>query len=454
MGNVTCSVGLLRARTGFLLGLLGLASPGCRGQDLSYDCETQAARFQQRVEEEEQPLRPIPETGPYQVGMQISEDGLNRLLAGVIDEGVPFGGNVPFGILPQGPANASFEAETAPTIEIASVRGCPHCILFNLEFGVQLDTDSETLSSGYGWAKLAVPLFLEGDEASGKTTLVADYGQVKIDEWYLSVFGFDSETHASLAGALRILMEESIAEEFGREELLELGSWTIGKDRVRLLAREFFLDHTHKKLAIGMATNLGMPHIRGLDFSGPLPDGIPMQILMHTDLFLGMSHQMFAEGEIPRRYDQDGNPREYGSYGVTLEEMETREIGLSTEFRVWRIAEGYCGWATVQMPHTVEVDDAMKGLVITPGAAQLVEDPKKSEGSGRAALEERELFDENRHLIDVFRDSLTDKLDATLDYSEIGLAESDIIFTTVGVDTDFARQAVVTHLDFFVVAKE
>ena len=450
MTLVRHSLGLLCTRTGFLVGVLGIASSGCRGEDLSFDCDNQATNFQKRVELEEQPLQPIPETGPYPVGLQISEEGLNRLLSGVIDEGVPFGGNVPFGILPQGPANASFEAETEPTIEIARVRGCGNCIVFNLEFGVQLDTDSETLSSGYGWAKLAVPLFLDGDEAGGKTVLYADYGQVRIAEWYLSVFGFDSETHASLAGALRILMEESIAEEFGRADLLEIGSWTIGQDRVRLLARELFVDHANEKIAIGMATNLGMKNMRGLDLSAPLPNGIPMQILMHNDLFLGMSHQMLAEGEIARRYDQDGRPRPYGTYGVTLDTMEVRDVGLSTEFRVWRIAEGYCGNATLEMPYSIRVDDAMRGLVINPGEAILV----AGEGSGRAALEERELVDDNRHLIDTFRESLTDKLDATLDYSEIGLADSDIIFTTAGVSTDFALQAVVTDLDFFVVARE
>lgn len=454
---MTCvrhSPGLLARRIGFLVGALGVALPGCRGEDLSFDCENQAANFQKRVLEEEQPLQPIPESGPYPVGLQISEEGLNRLLAGVIDEGVPFGGSVPFGILPQGPANASFEAETDPTIEIARVRGCSHCILFNLEFGVQLDTDSETLSSGYGWAKLAIPLYLEGDAAAGKTMLVADYGEVKIVDWYLSVFGFDSETHASLGGALRILMEENIAMEHGRAELLEIGSWSIGKDQVRLLARELFVDPTNAKLSIGMATNLGMIGMRGLDFSAPMPDEIPMQILMHNDLFLGMSHQMLAEGEIPRRYDEDGNPREYGTYGVTLQTMETSETALNSEFRVWRIAEGYCGFATLLMPQTIRVADDMQGLVVTPGDATLDPDPEKAEGSGRAAHEEEALVNENQHLVNTFRDSLNEKVGATLDFSEIGLAESDIIFSTKNVATDFGLQAVVTDLDFFVVARE
>jgi hypothetical protein len=446
----------LRVRMGVLVGVLAVGALGCRGEDLSFDCENQAANFQRRVEIEEQPLRPIPETGPYPVGMQISEDGLNRLLEGVIQEGVPFGGQVPFGILPQGPANATFEAETDPVIEIMRVRGCSHCVVFNLEFGVQLDTDSETLSSGYGWAKLAVPLYLEGDDASGKTTLVADYSEVKIVDWYLSVFGFDSEEHTSLAGALRILMEEIIAEDYGREELLEIGSWTIGRDQVRLLARELYVDHLNEKLAIGMATNLGMQDMRGLDFAGELPRDVPMQILMHNDLFLAMSHQMFAEGEIPRRYDEDGDPRPHGTYGVTLEQMEIppETLGLRTEFRVWRIAEGYCGWATLAMPHSIRVDDAMRGLEIVPGDAVLLADPAKAEGSGRAAIEEQELVNENQHIVNHFRDSLTDKLDATLDYSEIGLADSDIIFSTKEVRTDFARQTVVTDLDFFVVARE
>jgi hypothetical protein len=451
MTLVTPSLGLFRARTGFLVGVLAIGSPGCRGEDLSFDCENQAANFQKRVEAEERPLQPIPESGPYPVGMQISEEGLNRLLTGVIDEGVPFGGSVPFGILPQGPANATFEAETDPVIEITRVRGCPNCIVFGLEFGVQLDTDSETLSSGYGWAKLAIPLSLEGDAATGKTTLVADYGKVKIVDWYLSVFGFDSEEHVSLAGALRLLMEENIAEDYGKAELLEIGSWSIGKDLVRLLARELFVDPENKKLAIGMATNLGMPNMGGLDFAGPLPPDVPMQILMHNDLFFGMSHQMFAEGEIPRRYDENGDPRPYGNYGVTLDEMEIGEVGLLTEFKVWRIADGYCGNATLAMPHSIRVDDAMQGLVIIPGEAAPTGD---AEGSGKAALEERELIEENRHIIDNFRRSLTDQLDATLDYSEIGLADSDIIFSTQDVATSFSLQAVVTDLDFFVVAKE
>lgn len=445
MSSVRHTLGLLVA--------VGLsASAGCRGEDVSFDCENQAANFRDRVLEEQQPLVPVPETGPYPVGLQLSEEGLNRLLASVIDQDVPFGGSVPFGILPQGPADATFEAESDPVIVLEDVPGCPHCVLFSLDFGVQLDTEDEALSSGFGYAKLSIPLFLQGDPASGTTTLVADYSQAKIEDWYMSVFGFDSETHAALGGALRILMEENIAMQYGEVELLDIGSWTIGKDQVRLLARELFVQPDSKKLAIGMASNLVIEETTGVDLTRPMPEEIPMQVLMHSDLFLAMSHQMFAEGEIARRYDEGGRPEEDGAYGVTLEETEASQgNNLTNRFRVWRIAEGYCGWASAEMPIAITVNETMTGIEVTPGSAQLL---PEAEGSGRAAQEEKRLVDENQDLIDTFREALTEKVGETLNYAELDLEDSDIVFSTRDVRTDIELQAVVTDLDFFIVAEE
>lgn len=419
---------------------------GCRGDNIAQDCETRGQEFFRRTEQEATPLlTPVPDQGPYPVALQLTEEGVNRLLGGaVVDQDVPFTGDVPLG-----PARANFQPEGDPVIEFADLPGCRNCILFSLDFSIDLGSGNTPISSGVGNVKLSIPMRLESDETAGLSTLVADYSQAKVEDLFLVVYGINSDDHDTLRGVLKILITEQIQEDFGPVALLEIGSWTIGNDEVRLLARELIVRPEDGKLALGMQTNLPMPAGSGLDLAGPLPDGTPMAVSMDTELFLTMSHRMFDEGEIARRYDEDGQPDASGIYGVTLSELAGNATGnaqLDSLFRVWRIADGYCGFAEATMPLDITVNNTRTGIDITPGQATLI----AGEGSGAAALEERELVEDNQDLIETFRSDLAAAVGNTVNYDSLDLEGSTIIFAVQ--DVAVTPETIDSYLNFEVYA--
>ncbi len=427
---------------------LTLLAASCRGDDIANDCETQGQAFFNRTQTESRPLlAPVPGNGPYPVALQLTEEGINRLLGGAIaDQDVPFTGTLELGF-----ATADFEPESDPIIEFAEESQCQRCILFSIDFAIELRSGSSPISSGKGTVKMAIPMRLESDEATGSSTLIADYSQARVDSLELTIFGINSENHATLRGTLEVLLTRNVRENFGTVELLELGSWTIGQDQVRLLARELIVRPDDGKLALGMQTNLPMPSDTGIDLAGALPNNIPMAVTMDTRLFLTMSHRMFDEGEIARRYDENGEPNPTGIYGVTLSELAGNALGnprLDSTFRVWRISDGYCGFAEAAMPLDVEINNTKTGINITPGPATLI----AGEGSGAAALEEQELVEENQDLIDTFRGDLAGAVGSTINYDSLDLEGSTILFSVNEVVVD--PTSINSYLDFIIVKDE
>jgi hypothetical protein len=324
-------------------------------------------------------------------------------------------------------------------------------VIFRVEFGVQISQEGVDLSSGSGWAELAIPLRLQSDDAAGATTVVADYSRAYIDRWDVSVFGFACRTHKVLCDALRILLEESIQEEFEPIELMQIGSWTIGRNEVKLSARDIIIQHDLDRIVLAMHTNLPLPEGVGLDLEAPLPAESKMGVAMHPGLMLAMAHRMLAEGEIPRRYDEDGNADADGIYGITLTTIRPGldPKAMTTEFRVWRTAEGYCGFANVEMPLTVGVNVDTNAIAVSAGEAMLLPGGQ-TEGFGVAAEEEKRLVADNQDLVDTFRKELTEQLVNTLNYEELGVEGSRIIFTTQ--DITVSETAISTFFDFLVLA--
>jgi hypothetical protein len=433
----------------FLLAIAALGASGCRGKDISFDCEVQHERFIAAAEAEERPLVPIPQSGPNPVGIQISEAALNELLASVVAD-IPFAGAVPFGVLPQGPSEASFMPKGAPTVVLDAVPGCDNCVLIHLDFTIGLaTTEGEPLSAGPGFADIAVPIVLETDETTGTSTLYADYSTAEIYDWFFSVFGFASDQHASVAGALQILMTEELQAN-PPKKLFSVGSWEIGNDQVRLIARDVTIHPDADKLVLGMQTNLDLPAAIQLDLTQPLPMGTEMLVSMDPVVLLAMMHRMLAEGEIPRTYDENGDPDAAGIYGVTIDNITPSGDGsrLIVRFKVWRTDEGYCGYAVAEMPLLLDVDMAFSQVTITPGDATVIE----GQGIGAAAAEEDELVESNQELVQEFRASLADQVGNTFNYDELDLEGSHILFNTVGVLAN--TSSLETFLEITVLAEE
>lgn len=424
---------------------LALMTTGCRGDDISNDCELQGQAYIQTAQNEATPLlAPVPNRSPFPVTLELTEDGINRLLGGAVaDQDVPFTGN-----LPLGPANADFRPESDPVIEFVDLPGCNSCILFSLQFGINLATGNSPISSGVGNVSLSIPMRLDSDEEAGVSTLVADYSRAEVRDLQLVVYGINSEEHATLTGALKILLTERVQESFDEVELLQIGSWQIGQGDVRLIARRLIVRPEDDKLILGMQTNLPLAADVGIDLEGELPPGSPMAVKMDTRLFLTMSHRMFEEGEIARRYDEDGNPDDDGLFAVTLSDMVGNEMNspqLDSTFRVWRTAEGYCGFAEAVMPLNVEVNSTNTGINITPGTATVID----GEGYGQGALQDPELVDNNQHLVDNFRSDLADAIGTTVNYDALDLDGSTIVFAVQDVAVD--PLSVNSYLDFIVV---
>lgn len=426
----------------------GVLLGGCRGEDISVDCETRGQEFFRRAEQEITPLlSPVPDRGPYPVALQLTEEGVRRLLGGAVaDQEVPFTGALQLSF-----ATATFYPEDEPRIEFSEQSRCGNCILFSLKFGIDLSSGNNPISSGPGEVQLSIPLRLEADEAAGVSTLIADYSKATIEDIAFTIYGIDSEEHDALTGAVKVLMTEHIQEEFEAVPLLDLGTWVIGEGQVRLLARELIVQPEDGKLVLGMHTNLPLPSGAGLDLAGPLPGEYPMAVTMDPELFLTMSHRMFDEGEIARRYDDDGKPDPTGPFGVTLTELAGNVLGnprLDSEFRVWRISEGYCGYVDAVMPLDVTINNTRTGIDITPGAAT----PISGEGYGTAALEEQELVEENQDLIATFRGDLAAAVGSTINYDSLDLEGSTIVFAVEEVKVD--PSAINSYLNFQVYADE
>lgn len=435
------------AALGVALGLTGaLMSGGCRGEDVYFDCEDQEARFREVAEGEGALLDPTPMGEPYPVALKLSEDGVNRLLEGVVGQDVPFTGELPF-VWFSGPGTLHFEATTAPVIELEALEGCPTCVQYKIDFNVVLiGANQEPQGAGIGSVDFRIPMLLEpdGDRA---TILYADYTKLRVQELWLSAFGLETDEHMALVAALGQFMEEKIQESYGKTELLRLDSWEIGDNDVRLLARKLFVFPNEDTLVLAMQSNLPLPPGGGLDINGEMSVGVPMEIEFDVALFQAMVERLLVEGDIPRIYDEDGKPDEEGNYGVTIDSLTGAPAGqefLTTEFKVWRFADGYCGYAVAQMDLDVDFDP-QAGVSLTPSEVVVL----AGQGSGAVAAQDEQLVKDNQQVVDTFKEAVADNLVTTINYDALGIEGSTIVFETLAKDVDVDHLDV--WLDFFVV---
>jgi hypothetical protein len=435
------------AALGAALGLTSaLLSGGCRGDDIFFDCEDQEARFREVAATEGALLDPTPQGEPYPVAIKFSQDGLNRLLEGVVGQDVPFTGELPF-VWFSGPGTLHFDATSTPVLELESLEGCPTCVQYSIDFNVVLvGANQEPQGAGIGTVKFRVPLELEPD-GERATLLFADYTRLRVQDLWLSAFGLETEDHMALVEALGWFMEEKIQESYGKTELLRLDSWEIGNNDVRLLARKLLVFPDQDTLAIAMQSNLPLPPGGGLEITGEMPIGVPMLVDFDVALFEAMVERLLAEGEIPRVYDEEGKADEDGNYGVTIDSLEGATAGqefLTTQFKVWRFADGYCGYAIAQMDLGVGFEPD-SGVTLTPSEVVVL----AGQGSGAVAAQDEQLVEDNQAVVDTFKQSVADNLVTTINYDALAIAGSSIVFETL------AKDVVVDHLevwiDFFVV---
>lgn len=411
----------------------------CRGPDLSFDCDVQRAAFFEDAFEEAQLSGYISDEGPYHVVVSMSEQGLNSLLAGGLADEIPFGGDLNTGTL-----NVNFVPQEPPLVRFEAIEGCETCVTYSLAFDVNALSGGGPIASGVGAVVMRVPLKLEKQDAS-TTALVADYSDVEILNLDLQIFGFDSDEHESLAGALEILMTEELRERYGASVLFEFGGYGLGNGEVELLARELKTFPDEGVMQIGLQTNLPLDDGRGLDLDGSTASDAAIGIKVDVNVFEKMARRMLAEGEIPRIYNESGNPDPNGNYGATISAIRGSDAdndSLESVFRVWRIDYGYCGYAEVSMPVSMAVEDGtsstglpIKEVVATPGAIQVV----RGAGVGSVAARDDELVAEQEPLIDIFKTELADTLEQTLAYKGLDLPGARVRIDAKDIIIDSSR---------------
>ncbi|PRQ01077.1 hypothetical protein ENSA5_27590 [Enhygromyxa salina] len=422
------------------------ATGGCRGEDIYFDCEYQESEFRAEVARTSELLVPIPQGEPYPVAIKFSEAGVNTLLEGVVGQDVPFTGELPF-VWYTGPGTLKFEATSAPVIELESLEGCPTCVQYSFDFScVMYGLDDEPQGAGVGSVKFRIPMELE-PKGETSTVLVADYSRLRVQELYLNAFGLETEEHPALVEALGLFMEEKIRESYGATELLTLDSWEIGEGDVRLLARKLLVFPEQDTMVLAMQSNLALPPGGGLEIDGEMPMGVPMVVDFDIALFESMVDRLMDEGEIPRIYDEDGVPDEDGNYGVTLEHIVGAPGGqefMTTQFKVWRFADGYCGYALATMDLDVDLVEG-EGVVLTAGEVAVL----GGQGAGAVAAQESQLVEDNQDVVSTFRDGVAGNLGTTINYDALAIEGSSIVFTTLAKDVEVDHLE--TWIDFFLV---
>lgn len=443
-----------------LLYTLALGAVACdptcfRGPPGELDCTDRAAAFEATAAKEGLLLDAIPDKASFPMALVISEAGIAELLQSVTSDTNPIaGGNLQlFGlnlkIIPN-------KTEVELTSELDK---CSRCVIFSVDFTMEAVTDGgKSQAAGSGTAKTSIPLRLE--QLEGDTTaLIAGYEELTILDMPLSVMGFDTGQYPEFKRAVEIRLTELLRAQSSPTELMRFEPWTIGTNSVKVAAKQFAIFPETGVIALGMQTNLDLPKAVALEVGQALPPDRMMAVQMHPGLLFGMAERMMAEGEIPRRYNDDGQPDPEGAQAITLTSMTKSAIGdndLDVEFRVWRTQASdpdeaaYCGYAdavSVLRLALTDTDNIQDRITVTPTDELRVLD---GEGVGDLYEDNQEYVDDNKDLVEYFKRSLSDQIGLTVNYNELAVEGRNIIFDAKGLTV--TANSIDILLDFLVLA--
>lgn len=428
---------------------LGCSVYDCRGGDPPpLNCEDRLEQYEAVAAGEGLLLDAIPDSANFPMALTISEEGVNKLLFGVTGKEPPFASDLDLGL-----GKMRFTPTSTPVVELASVPNCARCILFSLDFTFEIvNNNDDSQGAGVGTVQLRIPIRLETIEGD-TTALVAHYEEATVLDMPFNVMGVNSQDIPNMQSALEILVTEKLREQYGPTELIRFNPWTIGTNSVKLAAKAFAIYPDNNVLSLALQTNLALPDGLSIQVGDALPEGVPMSVQMHPLLLLGMAQRMLAEDVIPRRYDDDGAPDPEGDQAVTLKNLSKSGFGatnVDVEFRVWRTGGGYCGYADAI--NTLQLSIADNGLddtiAVTP-----TDDLRIVGGDGVGELYEdsMDLVNENKGLVDAFKQSLADQIGVTVNYSELSVDGANIIFDTLALTVEEKRIDIL--LDFLVLDK-
>ena len=236
-------------------------------------------------------------------------------------------------------------------------------------------------------------------------------------------------------------------------------SFTIGGNEVKVAAKQFAIFPETGVISLGMQTNLDLPKAVALEVGQALPADRMMAVQMHPGLLFGMAERMMAEGEIPRRYDDDGEPDPEGPQAITLTSLTKSAIGktdLDVAFRVWRTRgsepgePAYCGYAdavTVIRLGLTDTDSIQDRITVMPTDELRV---VSGEGVGDLYEDNQEYVDDNKDLVEHFKQSLADQIGITVNYDDLAVEGQNIVFDAK--ELNVTSSSIDILLDFLVLA--
>lgn len=424
--------------------LLALAPAACPGNPYDSSCSKYGEILEETLATRGILEPYVPEVEPFPMAVAFTEAAVNELLSSALDPDgnkdqdfeIDAGG---------GPFSVRFVPIKDPVITFEHHAGCINCLKIDLDFFTDISFGELGLLYGEGDMRIGVPLTIQ--RQNEVSFLVADFNNVQLpsEELFLELTAPNSEDvdaakiNVDEYQAVKNYMIDTITDQlaggFGEATMLEMRPWTIGSENVVLAARKVFVNPDERTLVIGTATNLQIPPGVGLDTKIALTENDYMTVRFHAELLEKMSQRMLEEGEIPRRYNDNGEPDENGAITVTIEAMETdanSNARVETSFRVWRTDDQYCGWADAEMPLFMELGEGGQigvragDLAVTGGR-----------GFGAIAATDEELVSENQEVVEVFKAELAEQVALTVDYKAFD-TPNDVfqLFTTGVVSTD------------------
>ncbi len=385
----------------------GALAFGCTGLGgAGFDCSTQQSAYQDSQEGEGVLQESIATEGPYAMALVISQDGINKLLATVLDQDLP-------PIEDEVTTGLSYTAQPSlPTISIESFPDCPTCLRANIGFDLGVNLFGARLNDGRAAVTLRLPIEM-APQGNTATSLMAHMEQATVEDIDLNIAGLNSNDFRQIEDALEQEATRYVRRQFGLTEVVKLNSWAIGDGDVLLAARGPHINTEQRTILLGLNSNLSLPANTSLEAQTTLPDGVPMLLQFHPELLLSMGQRMMTEGHIARDYDSSGDVMEEGDHHVSLMAMSTTDSGLlNTGFRIWRTGGGLCGYADVTAGMSLTVTDANVQIK--------TEDLRIDDGEGSGAL-----IAQNQWLAGDFMQSLTEQLELTVNYREIDASSED-----------------------------
>lgn len=433
----------------FLLGLVACDLESClRGDPIVEDCSYFSKKYDAAIEGQGELLPELPTTPNFPMALVISEEGVNKLLFGVTGSMVPFASALELGL-----GELRFTPTTDPVAKLVSEPTCHRCVDFSFEFSFEIVNNGEqSQGAGIGYASLRIPLKLEPvDGAEDTTALVAHYEQATAGPPGINVMGISTSEFPNLDEALAIVITEKLRAQYGPTELIRFAPWSIGTESVKLAAKQFAVYPESGVMALGLQTNLDLPEGTSVAVGNSLPQGVPMVVQMHPLLLFAMAQRMITEGVIARRYDDNGQPDPEGLQAVTLESLEPTplsESDVDVTFRVWRTGGGYCGYANALTTLTMAIaDDGINDrITVSPTDNLRVLD---GEGVGELYEDNQQLVDDNKKLVDVFRQNLASQIGVTVNYNELSVDGANIVFDALALKV--TDQSIDILLDFIVL---